>query len=181
MGNVLGMRISCDVRWNDRIFRVAKEAFKCFGFLKRSRKYFTPSFLLAVYRGFIRPRMEYNSHIWASASRSILKLLDRVLERMKVLINDNRLSNSIGSLEHRHNVACVSLFYRYYKERCSHDRRGLVPDNHIFLRSARTSRTTHPFVVDCAVNRTRHYRENSFFSLSLIVLVCPRRIWVMSV
>ena len=42
--------------------------------------------------------------------------------------------------------------------------RGLIPDNHLFLRSTRTSREAHPFVVDCAVNRTRHYRENSFFA-----------------
>ena len=36
---------------------------------------------------------------------------------------------------------------------------SLVPDNHIFLRSTRTSRRAHPFVVDCAVNR-----GNSFFA-----------------
>ena len=41
--DVLGMSISCDARWNDR---VSKEAFKCPGFLKRCRKYLTPSFLL---------------------------------------------------------------------------------------------------------------------------------------
>ena len=32
--DVLGMRISCDSRWSDHIFRVAKEAFQCLGFLK---------------------------------------------------------------------------------------------------------------------------------------------------
>lgn len=162
--DVLGMRISCDARWNDHIFRVSKEAFKCLGFLKRCRKYFTPSDLLTIYRTFIRPRMEYNSHVWAGASKSILKLLDRVQERVKVLINDSRVSNSIDSLEHRRNVACVSLFYRYYNGRCSREIRGLVPDNHIFLRGTRTSRRAHPFVVDCPVNRTMHYRENSFFA-----------------
>ena len=33
--DVLGMGFSCDARWNDHIFRVLKEAFKCLGFLKR--------------------------------------------------------------------------------------------------------------------------------------------------
>ena len=75
--------------------------------------------------------MEYNSHVWAGASRSVLKLLDRVQERAKVLINDNRVSNCIDSLEHRRNVACVSLFYRYYNGRCSQEIRSLVADNHI--------------------------------------------------
>ena len=32
------------------------------------------------------------------------------------------------------------------------------------VRSTRTSRRAHNFVVDCAVNRTMHYRENSFFA-----------------
>ena len=44
--NILGMKISCDAGWNDHIFRVAKQAFNCFGFLKRCRNYFTPSDLI---------------------------------------------------------------------------------------------------------------------------------------
>ena len=106
--------------------------------------------------------MEYNSHVWAGASRSILKPVDRVKENAEVLINDNRLSNSIDSLDHRRNVARVSLFYRYYNRRYSREIRGLVSGNHIFLRSTCTSRRAHPFVVDCAVNLKMHYRENSF-------------------
>ena len=158
------MRISCDAPWNDHIFRVSKEAFKCLGFLKWCRKYFTPSELLTICRTFIRPRMKYNSHVWTGTSNSILKLLDRVQELVKMLINDNRVSNSIDSLEHRCNVACVSLFYRYYNRKCSRQIRSLIADNQIFLRSTRTSRRAYPFVVDCAVNRTMHYRENSFFA-----------------
>ena len=51
--------------------------------------------------------MECNSNVWAGVSRYILKLLDRLQGKAKVPINDNRLSNSIHSLEHRRNVACV--------------------------------------------------------------------------
>ena len=68
-----------------------------------------------------------------------------------MLINDNRVSNSIDSLEHRRNVACVSLFSRYYNVRYSREIRGLIPDNHIVLRSTHTSRRAYPFVVDCAL------------------------------
>ena len=105
--DVLRMGISCDARWNDHIFRVAKEALKCRGFLKQCRKYFTPCDFLTIYRAFIQLRMEYNCHVWAGASKSILKLLDRVQKRAKVLVNDKRVSNSIDSLEHRRNVAFV--------------------------------------------------------------------------
>ena len=110
--------------------------------------------------------MEYNSHVWGS-SRSILKLLDRVQDSANVLINDNRVSNSIDSWDHRRNVARVSLFYRYYNGRCIREIRGLVPDNHIFLRSIRISRRAHPFMIDyktaqCITGKT-HFHFHSFF------------------
>ena len=85
--DVLGMRISCNARCNDDIFRMLKKAFNCLDFLKRCRKYFTTSDLFTIYRTFIRPQMEYNSYVWAGASKSILKLLNRVQERATVLIN----------------------------------------------------------------------------------------------
>ena len=88
--------------------------------------------------------------------RSILKLLYRVQERAKVLINDNRISNSVDSLENHRNVAYVSLFSRYYNGRYYREIKGLVPENHIFLCSTRTSRRSHPFMIDCTVNLTMH-------------------------
>ena len=108
--------------------------------------------------------MEYNLNVWAGASKFILKLLSPVQEGTKVLTDDKWVSKSIDSLQHRLNVACVSMFYRYYNVRSSCEVKGLISDNHIFLCSTRTSRRAHSFVLDCAVNRTMHYRENSFFA-----------------
>ena len=88
--DILGMKIQCDVRWNKHIFNVSKEAFKCLGFLRRCKKYFTPSDLLNIYTTYIRPKMEYNSHIWAGAPKSILELLHRMQRRSSSLINDWR-------------------------------------------------------------------------------------------
>ena len=48
-------------------------------------------------------------------------------------VNDDRVSNSIDSLEHRCNLACVSLFYSYYNGLCSSKIRGLPPVNHVFV------------------------------------------------
>ena len=80
----------------------------------------------------------------------------------KFLINGNRVTNLINSLDHRCNVACSSLFYRYHKGRSSREIWGLVADSHVFLFSTRTSRSAHPFVVDCTLNRTMPYRKNLF-------------------
>ena len=160
--DVLGMRMSCVLVGTISFFKWRRKHSSAF-FFKWCREFFPPSHLLTIYRTFIRPRMEYNSRVWIGASWSILKLLDRVQEGSKVLINDNSVSNSIDSLEHRRNVAYVSLFCRYYNGSCSREIRALIPDNHIFLRSTRTSCRAQPFIVDCAVNCTMHYRENSFF------------------
>ena len=64
---------------------------------------------------------------------SILIALDSVHEGAKFIVNNGRVFNSIDSLEHCCNVACVSLFYRYYNRFCSSEIRGLIPENHVFL------------------------------------------------
>ena len=49
--DILGMRISCDALWNDHILRVAKEGFKCLGFLKQKMLHSirTPYYLQDLY------------------------------------------------------------------------------------------------------------------------------------
>ena len=47
--DVLGTSIRSDLRWDDHVFNVSKEAAKCLGFLKRYKKNFTPSDLRTIY------------------------------------------------------------------------------------------------------------------------------------
>ena len=55
---------------------------------KRRKKYFTPSDLRTIYVTYIRPKMEYNSHLWTGASKSALDFVDRILSRALKLIGD---------------------------------------------------------------------------------------------
>jgi hypothetical protein len=162
--DVLGISIHSDLRWNDHIFDVSKEAAKCLGFLKRCKKFFTPAGLSTIYTAYIRPKMEYNSHIWAGASKSSLELLDRIQNRAIYLIGDEHISSSLNSLGHRRNVGCLSLLYRYYYGKCSRDIRDLMPPARVFPRSTRAAHQAHPYSIAMVSNRTSHYRENSFFS-----------------
>ena len=61
--DVLVTSIRSDLRWVDHVFNVSKEADKCLGFLKRCKQYFTSSDLRTIYVTYIRPKMEYNSHL----------------------------------------------------------------------------------------------------------------------
>ena len=58
--------------------------------------------------------MEYNSHIWAGASSQALQMLDQVQRRAQKLIRDKAIADSLDSLEHRRNVGCIALFYRFF-------------------------------------------------------------------
>ena len=73
--DVLGTSIRSDLRWDDYVFIVSKEADKCFGILKRCKKYFTPSDLRTIYVTYII------SHLWAGASKSALDFVDRIQNR----------------------------------------------------------------------------------------------------
>ena len=78
--------------------------------------------------------------------------LELLQERAKVLVNIGGISNAIDSLIRRFNVACVSLFYGYNNGFWSGQKRGFVPENHVFLRNTRLSRRAHPFVVDLSLD-----------------------------
>ena len=63
--DVLGTSIWSDLRWDDHVFNVSKEAAKCLGFLKWSKKYFTPSDLRFTYVTYIILDRKWHSiHIY---------------------------------------------------------------------------------------------------------------------
>ena len=70
--------------------------------------------------------MEYCCHIWAGASCTALKSLDKIQKRLVNLFGPNLLSTR-QYLSHRRNVASLALFCRYYHGRCSEDLASLIP------------------------------------------------------
>ena len=83
-------------------------------FLKRCKKYFTPSGLRTIYVTYIRQKMKYNSHLWVGASKSALDFVDRIQSRALKLINDRVAS-------------CIVLFYKYNFGKCSSELSELIP------------------------------------------------------
>lgn len=78
-------------------------------------------------------------------------VIDRLLK-----LYPEKLSSFI-SLEHRLNVACVSVFYCYYNGFCSGELENFTSWIYDFLRRA------HLFVVDWPIEWIIQYRENTFF------------------
>ena len=61
--NILGLQISSSLSWRDNIVQIAKSASKKLGVLFRCKLYFNSAQLFKLYTGFIRPCLEYCSHI----------------------------------------------------------------------------------------------------------------------
>ena len=76
--DVLGT--SSDLRWDDAICNVSKEAAKSLDFLSRSSHYL---------RHLYQAEMEYNSHLWAGASNSALDFVDRINMNLMSVVKSN--------------------------------------------------------------------------------------------
>ena len=120
----------------DGIISIAKTASKKIVGLFRSLNFFSPEVALYLYKSTIRPCMEYFCHIWTGAPSCYLELLDKPQKRIcrtVVRICSNgcvRLAASPEPLAHRQNVAKLSLFYRFYCDKCSSELAQLVPFPH---------------------------------------------------
>merc|ERR1712237_80106 len=94
--NILGININTNLSWRPHILEIAKAASKKLGVLFRCRAYFSSEQLLQLYKGLIRPCMEYFSHIWGGSPST--SLLDKVESKAVRLINDPNLTSSLDSL-----------------------------------------------------------------------------------
>ena len=91
--NILGLQISSSLSWRDHIVQIAKSASKKLGVLFRCKLYFNSAQLFKLYTGFIRPCLEYCSHIWGSSPYT--SLLDRVESKAIRLISDPSLTSTL--------------------------------------------------------------------------------------
>jgi hypothetical protein len=145
--NILGVSFSRDLTWKDHVVSLTKQASKRLGVLRRLQRFFTSDQLLALYKGIVRPCMEYASHIWGYSPPSHTVLLDRVEARAFRIINDPVLTNCLQSLSTRRIVASLSLFYRYYNGHCSSELSNRLPPPLRRVRATRLSIQSHPFSV----------------------------------
>ncbi|CAG9814285.1 unnamed protein product [Phaedon cochleariae] len=158
--SMLGITISNTLSWDNHVRSIAKAASQKLGFLFRAKSYFTPQQLLMIYKAQIRPVLEYCSHIWGSAPKHTLMLLDSIQRRAIRLVSDATLTHSLTSLEHRRKVGDLSLFYRYFHGKCSSEISAIIPSLAIPIRRTRQAQSAHPFVVNLERCRTELYQDS---------------------
>ena len=123
---MLGLTFSPKLDWCSYISSIAKTASWKIGALIRSMKFLSPEVSLYLYKSTICPCMEYCCHILAGAPGCYLELLDKLQKRIYRTVGPS-LATSFEPLAHCHDLASLSLFYRYYFCRCSLELAQLVP------------------------------------------------------
>ena len=156
--NILGISFSRDLNFKDHIISLAKSSCKKLGVLSRLRTFFSPAQLLTLYRGLIRPCMEYNSHVWGGSTHTAL--LNRVESKAFRLINSCPLTDSLQPLSLRRNVASLSLFYRYYHGHCSSELSASIPPPMRRARNTRLAANSHPYSVQLSNARVNRYSQS---------------------
>ena len=157
--HILGLTVSSNLSWKPHIQQIAKSASAKLGILFKCRPFFTCEQLLKIYKGLIRPCLEYCSHVWGGSTSTYL--LDRVESKAFRLINAPHLTSQLPSLELRRDVASLSIFYKYYFGRCSEELSYCVPRPKSWGRNTRLASFSHEYCVE--VGNTRIDRYDSCF------------------
>ena len=105
----------------------------------------SPYQLFILYRGLIRPCMEYASQVWGGSTHTAL--LNRVESKAFRLINSPPLTDCLQSLKHRRSVASLSIFYRYFHGYCSSELANCMPPPLLRPRCTRLSTFSHPYSI----------------------------------
>ena len=128
----------------------------------RSKQYFNSAQLFKLYTGFIRPCLEYCSHIWGSSP----SLLDGVESKAIHLIGDPSLTSTLDPPSLRRKVASLSLFYRYYFGHCSDELVACIPPPMARPRSTRQATFAHNYCVELSNARINRFGDGFFPSTS---------------
>jgi hypothetical protein len=106
---LLGVSVDSKLTFRDHVRSCAKRASQRLGLMKRASRIVDAHGLAAIYKGFVRPVMEYGSVAWMCAADTYLGALDRVQRRAQRTIGDDV---DLDPLAHRRRVGALSYLYK---------------------------------------------------------------------
>ncbi|CAH2267266.1 jg14733 [Pararge aegeria aegeria] len=118
--------------------------------------------------------MEYCSHLWGGSAKYQLEALDSVVRRASRIIGDKSLTQAkLQSLQHRRNVACLSVFYRIYFGECAQELHNIVLPSPFYHRTARHRERWHHYVVDIPSTRTKRFLSTFLIRTAKMWIAIP--------
>ena len=82
----LGVTITNDLKWNTHISNICTKAYRTFGFLRRTLFSCPQNVKEAVYKGMVRPILEYGSSVWDPHTDMLQEQLEKVQNRATMFV-----------------------------------------------------------------------------------------------
>ncbi|CAH1239463.1 Hypp5830 [Branchiostoma lanceolatum] len=159
---LLGLTIRKELSWTHHIKKMATDAGKRLGLLRRAAPYLTPQQRATIYKSMVRSCMEYASTVWMGACPTSLDLLDAIQRRAIRLINlpqDELDRNQIQPLGQRRNVGALTLLHRMYNHNAPSPLISLLPGPYVHRRETRLSRSQHCNALEPVKSSTTSHRR----------------------
>jgi hypothetical protein len=160
---LLGITIRKDLTWTHIVHKMASDAGKRLGLLRKVAPYITPIQRAMIYKSMVRSRMEYASSVWMGASETALARLDAIQRRALKIIGlpqDAMKEIAIQPLSQRRNVGALTLLHRIYHQEAPALLNSLCPPTPIEQRRTRQSASRHSAaLVEPQSSTTSHKRS----------------------
>ena len=158
--SILGVNFDKELRFDDHIREICQIASQKVSTLRRMACSLDAKGLLTLYNAQVRPYLEYSALSWLSSAPSHLSKLEKIQRRAINLVNNPLLTAKTDSLEHRRDVAALTVLHKAQVQRVSHlDSLRLPP-----LTLRRSTRTVpyHQLLVEVPRSRaSQHLRTFS--------------------
>ncbi|MPC54390.1 hypothetical protein E2C01_048304 [Portunus trituberculatus] len=124
----LGVTIDRELRYDTHITSVARQTSQHVLALCRVAGCVDPRGILTLYKAQIRSCMEYGALTWMSSPSTYTRRRDAVQRRaLRVLGKDEEIAASITSLEHRRDIATLTMCHKAWVQHTPHLTRLSLP------------------------------------------------------
>ena len=140
---ILGVTFDSKLLWSRHISDISKKAGQRLGALRKIANKLDTAGRATVYKAQIRSIMEYACLSWMSASPTVLNQLDSIQQKALRIIGVDQVTAcrelAITSLQHRREVAAVTVLYKMHTSHCPRDLQALLPNPYTSRRTTRAS------------------------------------------
>ena len=155
---ILGATFDSKLTWKKHISNVAGRAGQKLGALRRVSRKLDPTGRATVYKSQVRSVMEFSPLAWMGAAHSHLAKLDSIQSRaLKIIgVNEDAAAKdlNIHPLQHRRNVAALTLMYKLHTNSCPEKLKDLRPPKHQRRRTTRLNSVIQQHAVERRRTRT---------------------------
>ena len=136
---LLGVTFDSQLSFRSHLRSLAIRANQRLVLLRKAARYLDSPGILTVYKGFVRPVLEYSPLVWMGAAHTNLQLLDRVQHKAMHIIGPNILLPSLAARRH---VAGLTYLYKLFSSDGPHRLLALLPPPAASLPASNTARMT---------------------------------------